>query len=334
MMKYTLLKSAGLVLAAGIVAGCATAPTQEMSDARQAVQAARDAGAAAHTPDAMKNAEKELSQAEQELSGRNYKNARNDAVAAKQAAIGTRNMALAISEAKDAITEADKLGALTPATYNELAKAEAASAAGNEQEAVRASQQAKQLARDDIQHLHENQQRSAVENQAWLDKTKPLLDEAQQAAPRLSSLQQEALRRAQEAYQQGEGQKAYNLADFVATQARALPPVVPVPAVPPKPEIVQAKIQQYQVLKGDTLWRIAAKDSVYRNPLWWPLIYRSNYAQIHDPDNLNVGQTLTIELNPDDASVNAAVKFAKRREGTPDVVKKMDEEYLRAAEGK
>ena len=51
-------------------------------------------------------------------------------------------------------------------------------------------------------------------------------------------------------------------------------------------------------------------------------------------DNLNVSQTLTIELNPDDASVNAAVKFAKRREGTPDAVKKMDNEYLRAAEGK
>jgi hypothetical protein len=87
-------------------------------------------------------------------------------------------------------------------------------------------------------------------------------------------------------------------------------------------------------LKGDTLWRIAAKDSVYRNPLWWPLIYRANRAQIPDPDNLEVGQTLTVELNPDDASVNAAVKFAQRREGTPDAVKKMDNEYLRAAEGK
>src|SRR5262245_55068780 len=45
-MIATLLKNAWLaVLAALWLTGCATAPTQEMSDARQSVQAAHEAGA-------------------------------------------------------------------------------------------------------------------------------------------------------------------------------------------------------------------------------------------------------------------------------------------------
>jgi nucleoid-associated protein YgaU len=309
------------VMVLGIAVGCATAPTQEMSDARQAVQAAREADAKLHTPDAMESAEHELSQAEHELHGRNYKLARNDALAAKQEAIKARNMALAIAQAKDALAEADKLGALSQPTRDWLAQAENAAAAGNEEQAIHDAQQAMQLAQDDVRHYNEAQRRATQENQAWLDKAKPLLDEARQATARLSDLQQEALRRAEEAYQQGEGQKSYNLADYIVAEVRALPP-----KPPPAPRTLQ-----YQVEKGDNLWNIAAKPSVYGNSLWWPLILRSNQDQIHDADVISPGQKLTIELDPEQSLVDLAVQHAIRREGTPAVVKDLDKEFLKKA---
>jgi nucleoid-associated protein YgaU len=319
MAKYTLLRCAACILVLAVMAGCATAPTQEMSDARQAVQAARAAGAPLHTPVAMESAEHELSQAEHELRGRNYKIARNDALSAKQGAIKARNMALAISQAKDAIAEADKLGALSQSTRERLAQAETAAAAGNEDQAVQDAQLATQLARDDVSHFNEEQQRAVQENQAWLDKAKPLLEEARQATARMSGLQQEALRRAEEAYQQGEGQKSYNLADFIVAEVRALPP-----EPPPPPRTLQ-----YQVTNGDNLWRIAAKPSVYGNGLWWPLILRSNQDKIRDADVISPGLELTIELKPAQALIDRAVRYAIQREGTGAKMKAQDKEFLK-----
>ena len=317
MMKYTLLRWTGLMLVLGMTAGCATAPTQEMSDARQAVQAAHEAGASLHTPVAMDSAEHELSQAEHELHGRNYKIARNDALSAKQRAIKARNMALAIAQAKDAMAEADKRGALSQTPRDLLAQAEAAAAAENEEQAVHDAQLAMQSARDDVRHFSEAQQRAAQENQAWLDKAKPLLEEARQAAVRMSGLQQEALRRAEEAYQQGEGQKSYNLADYIVAEVRTLPPV---------PHTLL-----YQVLEGDNLWKIAAKPSVYGNSLWWPLILLGNQDRIHDADVISPGQQLSIELDPDKALVELAVRYAQRREGAPDKLRDLDLQFLRDA---
>ena len=319
MVKYTLLRYAAFILVLAVMAGCATAPTQEMSDARQAVQAARDAGAKLHTPLAMESAEHDLSQAEHELRGRNYKIARNDALSAKQGAIKARNMALAISQAKDAMAEADKLGALSQSTRDRLAQAETAAAAEKEEQAVQDAQLAMQLARDDVRHFNDERQRAAQENQAWLDKAKPLLEEARQATSRMSGLQQEALRRAEEAYQQGEGQKSYNLADFIMAEVRALPP-----EPPPPPRTLQ-----YQVAKGDNLWNIAAKPSVYGNGLWWPLILRSNQDKIRDADVISPGLQLTIELEPAQELVDLAVRYAIQREGTAAEIQALDSEFLK-----
>lgn len=322
MTKFTLLRYAALTLLLAVTAGCATAPTQEMSDARQAVQAARDAGAEQHVPAAMQGAEHDLSQAEHELHGRNYKSARKDALAAKQGAIKARNMALAITQAKESLAEADKLGALSQPTRDWLARAETAAAAGKEQEAVQDAQQALQLAQDDVRRFNEAQQRSVRENQAWLDKAKPLLDEARQATARMSDLQREALRRAEDAYQQGEGKKSYNLADYLVAEVRALPPQPPPPP----------RTRQYRVMKGDNLWKIAAKSSVYGNGLWWPLILRSNQDRIHDADVITPGQQLTIELDPKQSLIDLAVKYAIRREGSSAAMKESDKEFLQQAQ--
>lgn len=83
------------VLAVLLLAACATAPVQEMSDARQAIQAAEDAGAAESAPQALSDAIRLLSSAEQKLQIRAYSSARHDAREAR------RRAAEALRAAKD-----------------------------------------------------------------------------------------------------------------------------------------------------------------------------------------------------------------------------------------
>lgn len=63
--------------------GCAGAPVQEMSNARQAIKAAREAGAARVAPQAMSEAQSLLERAERSLRRRAYDDARRDALAAR-----------------------------------------------------------------------------------------------------------------------------------------------------------------------------------------------------------------------------------------------------------
>lgn len=74
------------VAAALMLAACASAPVQEMSDARQAIQAAEEAGAAELAPEALSEARRLLSSAEQKLQDRAYSGARHDAREARRRA--------------------------------------------------------------------------------------------------------------------------------------------------------------------------------------------------------------------------------------------------------
>ncbi len=78
----------GLLLGA---AGCAsTPPVQEMSDARQAVQAAREADAQHRAPISLGEAERLLQQATRQLEMKAYREARESALAAKEMALKAR----------------------------------------------------------------------------------------------------------------------------------------------------------------------------------------------------------------------------------------------------
>lgn len=75
-----LLASLGLLF----LAACATIPVQEMSDARQAIQAAEEAGAVEHAPAALRNAKRLLTSAERKLQRQAYSSARVDAREARR----------------------------------------------------------------------------------------------------------------------------------------------------------------------------------------------------------------------------------------------------------
>ena len=74
---------AWLVAAAGVLAACAGAPVQSMSDARQAIRAAEAAGAANVVPDQLVAARGELKRAEESLRAHDYRAARRAAEAAR-----------------------------------------------------------------------------------------------------------------------------------------------------------------------------------------------------------------------------------------------------------
>ncbi len=78
-----MLRGLLLTLLCVAAAGCAGAPAQEMSNARQAIKAARDAGAEQAAPQTLNEAQSLLEQAEASLQKGDYKSARRSAVAAK-----------------------------------------------------------------------------------------------------------------------------------------------------------------------------------------------------------------------------------------------------------
>lgn len=83
-----------IVLYTAVFAGCAVVPpAQEMSDARQAIQAAEAAGAEDRAPRALGLARALLEQAQIELAVKDYSAARRSAQASKDAAIQAREAA-------------------------------------------------------------------------------------------------------------------------------------------------------------------------------------------------------------------------------------------------
>lgn len=140
-----------LMVCGGLVA-CAVAPTQEMSDARQAVQAAKDAGAPKHAPRYLNESETFLNYAERKLGiGKDgYADARTSAVAAKEAALKGRAVAVAIAAAKSTIAEAVAVGKLSPAAETALREAVNAAKDGNDVRAIELAEKAKSQAESDI----------------------------------------------------------------------------------------------------------------------------------------------------------------------------------------
>ncbi len=83
-----------------LVTACATAPVQEMSDARQAIRSAQAADAAHYSPNQLRAALQSMRKAQIWLDQGAYANAMQYAVDARQQAIHARDTAVAASSAK------------------------------------------------------------------------------------------------------------------------------------------------------------------------------------------------------------------------------------------
>ena len=227
-MNFSILQNViAPVFLATVLVACASAPTQEMSDARQSVKAAREVEADKYTPDAFSSAEKMLSNAEKELLAHSYRHARMHALSSRREAIKARNMARAIGEAKAVISEADQLDTLSNLTSARLAQAEAASREGEESLTVELAHEARKLAEDDVIRgrvakvaADQEQERLSI-NQANLDKTKLLLREIKKHKKRMNPEQRAVLAEIEQAYSEGAGFKAFDLASRLQKEIKA-----------------------------------------------------------------------------------------------------------------
>lgn len=143
-MFATIARSAGLaVLAVAWLAACATAPTQEMSDARQSVQAAHDAGARDYASRNLRIAVDYLEEAERELELRYFGRAKHDAVVAKSEALKARNVTLAIKEAEGRIARTSAPEPVVNQATSLLLEAIQAATEGRDKKAIRLADEAK-----------------------------------------------------------------------------------------------------------------------------------------------------------------------------------------------
>ena len=92
--KKRLQTGLAISLLALMLSACAGIPVQEMSNARQAVEAARKAGAETRARTELKSAEELLQSAEQALQEGDYKQARKDAVASHGQAVQAQDKSL------------------------------------------------------------------------------------------------------------------------------------------------------------------------------------------------------------------------------------------------
>lgn len=134
---------AAVLVAAVLVLACAGAPTQEMSDARQAINSARSAEAANYAPHSMGSAERLLDQAEQSLKEGRYDVARDDALESRQAAMKAREVAVAIADAQAAVAEAKSKGSAWVSVEALIDEALAAGQQGDETRAWELATEAK-----------------------------------------------------------------------------------------------------------------------------------------------------------------------------------------------
>jgi PBP1b-binding outer membrane lipoprotein LpoB len=97
MRKYRIAAASLLLM---LLAGCATAPVQEMSDARQALLAAQQAGAPQSAPQVYARAKALMQSAEDQLGVGGYQTARNLAEQAKSVAQQARDQALKLKHSE------------------------------------------------------------------------------------------------------------------------------------------------------------------------------------------------------------------------------------------
>jgi nucleoid-associated protein YgaU len=61
-----------------------------------------------------------------------------------------------------------------------------------------------------------------------------------------------------------------------------------------KARVPAPKSEIYTVVRGDCLWRIAAKPKIYNDPYKWMRIWSANLDIIPNPNIIHVSQNLTI----------------------------------------
>lgn len=136
-----------LILALGLAAGCATVPSQEMSDARRAIRAAEKAAAGEHAPNALERARDALDNAMNALSQGDYPAAEAAASTARSEAIDARALATEMQLTALSISDARHAGRPVGGAEDFVGRARAAARDGDAERALEYLHRARALAR-------------------------------------------------------------------------------------------------------------------------------------------------------------------------------------------
>ena len=181
-----------------MVVGCATIPTQEMSDARQAIQAAREAQAEYYAPGSLAIAQQNLTQAERHLEEKAFEQARLVAVLAKRQALNSYNMAKSLDRAKRIWQAVSELGDSTVIGRRLLEKAYLAATKNHIDNTIKWANQAYYKG-------------EVALNQAQLKVVQKLIEQLKQQKNQLSPEEHIILHSAEQAYLNKDGNQAYRL---------------------------------------------------------------------------------------------------------------------------
>ncbi|NJO14311.1 MAG: DUF4398 domain-containing protein [Thioploca sp.] len=181
-----------------IMVGCAYVPTQEMSDARQAIKAAREVKAISYVPANLTVAEQSLTTAEHYLEAGQFNQARLNAKLATEQAVNAYKMTVALTRAKTMGENLTKIGYATQ-TVNDLLKQATASA--QQQDVDKTITLA-----DEAYH-----QAELSLNQAQLEQAHLMIEKIQTQQAHLNQHELMILKSAQLAYRRYQGRKAYDL---------------------------------------------------------------------------------------------------------------------------
>ncbi|NOY63333.1 MAG: DUF4398 domain-containing protein [Gammaproteobacteria bacterium] len=307
-----------------LAVGCVSAPTQGLSDARQAVQAAREAGAATQAPEQLRSAELHLSRAEQAFDKGLFRHAEQDARMSHQIALKAGKTAQtnnAINQAQRAVEQARKNHALSADVVSLLAGAEVAAATGEEEHAAVLAVKVGKVALLDIER-----KRAHERNLSYLRQAKPMRGKIRLYLSAMNSEQHRQWQSAGEALAKNEGQKALSLLKQLGSELAA---IIRQRQVEKAAISRQRGYIQYRVQRGDTLWFIARRKGIYGNSLMWPLIYRDNIDSVTNADTIRPGDVLLIQSRPSAANIRSAIEFAKRRgPGALKEIRQADRGYL------
>jgi hypothetical protein len=181
-----------------LLVGCASAPIQQMSDARQALQAAEQAGAPELAPIEFKQANRHLTKAEHAMEVAEYRRARAEAEQAQGQATDARSLAVALQAAHDAVQQGKAIGAPSPDAGLFLDRALQAAKLGQTKRAHALATQARDVA-------------TAAAGKWYAGEAWSLIERLEASAARLEPGQRARLDKAKEAYERGDGKAAYDL---------------------------------------------------------------------------------------------------------------------------
>lgn len=187
-----------LIITVVVVVGCAGVPTQEMSNARQAIKAARDVKAKDYVPTLWNKTEQNLTQAEQHLQAGQFFHARLVAILVKEQAVNAHNMAVAMSRANRVWQAVNAMNYSATQGHALLKKAREAEREGDIDKTIAFA--------NDAYH-----QGKIALNQAQLEQAKILIDFIKTRQAELHPKELITLKLAETAYHHQEGKKAYVL---------------------------------------------------------------------------------------------------------------------------